>query len=726
MRSSVVQRGFAKAALLLSALLVIANANGLEAQQPTALVRANEVARTIVRGTIVSRADTGGIFAAEIRSMSGVVLGRANQEGKFTIAATAGDSIVVRALGFRERRVVVNDAVMRVVLETSPTVLSTYTTTVGQREIRGTEATVKTTVLDRSDIDAVAAISANQLLRQIPGLQEVASPPSQTTISIRGFDAARVLVLIDGEPVTGGLIENRDVGRLSTVATERIEVTKGPSSVEFGSDALGGVINLVSAAPTKALSIDGVVREGELGRMEGTAGVSQTLGNFGYRLNGGWRQLNRVLGIDAVGSTFERVFDLRTSFRYRVNENLNFRADVQASSERQRWPEGGGYNGFIDNQSGQGFVEAQLRALGGAFRARAFAQRDNYQFRQSQLDVPIAGSGDLLEQHERINRALIAYSRSAGRQTIDVGSQFTSRQLVAPQKVDGDSAEDHVSEVFAKDSWTLGPTLSTVGVRYTNSTLWGDALNPSFGLAWQAASAWRFRANVARGFRAPSFKEIRYTFANPAAGYTVIGNGNLRPESSWSTSVGGTFAPNGTVSFDVEGYRNNVKDLIDTRYGGVNAAGLSVYSNVNVASAHTSGVETSVRLMHGHYDGSFGYDFLRTRDDELRLPLSQRAAHTARAHLQREWKVLSGVTTDANVRYTGSSRLIGTVGDSAGVVGRQGELLAIDAQLRVNLSHMAELSAGVNNLLDKRPLLYTPAYARQFFLGLHLRWSAAP
>ncbi|MEP6764572.1 MAG: TonB-dependent receptor [Gemmatimonadaceae bacterium] len=720
MQQSVFQRGSVRAALCASVLA----SNTLVAQQATNLRPVNDVARSTVRGTIVSGTDTTGIFAAEIRSRPGAVLGRTDQHGQFSVSANTGDTIVVRALGFRERRVMVSGAEMRVVLEVSPTVLSTYTTTVGQREIRGTEATVKTTVFDRSDIDAVAAISANQLLRQVPGLQEVASPPSQTTISIRGFSAARVLVLIDGEPVTGGLIENRDLGRLSTVATERIEVTKGPSSVEFGSDALGGVINLVSSAPTKTLSIDGVARQGGLGRMEGTAGVSQTLGDFGYRINGGWRQLDRVLGVDAVGSTFERVFDLRSSFRYRMSEKFSLRADVQGTTERQRWPVGGGYNGFIDNQSGQGFVEAQLQALGGAFRARAFAQRDNYQYRQSQLNVPIAGSGDLLEQHERINRVLLAYSRSAGRQTIDLGGQFTTRQLVAPTKVEGDSAEDHVSEVFAKDSWTIGPTLSTVGVRYTNSTLWGDAVNPSFGLAWQAASAWRFRGNIARGFRAPSFKEIRYTFANPAAGYTVVGNGDLRPESSWSTSVGGTFAPNGTVSFDVEGYRNNVKDLIDTRYGGTNSAGLAVYSNVNVARAHTNGVETSVRLMHGPYDATFGYDFLHTRDDELRLPLSQRAANTARAHVQREWSLLSGITTDLNVRYTGASKLIGTVGTSAGVVGKQGELLAIDAQLRVNLSHLAELSGGVNNLLNKRSMLYTPAYARQFFLALHLKWAA--
>ena len=107
------------------------------------------------------------------------------------------------------------------------------------------------------------------------------------------------------------------------------------------------------------------------------------------------------------------------------------------------------------------------------------------------------------------------------------------------------------------------------------------------GLAWQASPSVRLRSNVARGFRAPGFKEIRYTFFNPAGGYTLIGNADLQPESSVSTSVGGTWVLNTKVSFDVEAYRNDVQDLIDWRYQGDNAAGYQQYANVNVAKART-------------------------------------------------------------------------------------------------------------------------------------------
>jgi hypothetical protein len=82
---------------------------------------------------------------------------------------------------------------------------------------------------------------------------------------------------------------------------------------------------------------------------------------------------------------------------------------------------------FIDNIGGQGFVEGSYRGLGGVWRARTFAQRFAYQYKQAQGLVPVAGSGDSLEQRERLSRTLLAYSRVLGRHTIDAGFQFSAR-----------------------------------------------------------------------------------------------------------------------------------------------------------------------------------------------------------------------------------------------------------------------------------------------------------
>ncbi|MFN5600079.1 MAG: TonB-dependent receptor domain-containing protein [Gemmatimonas sp.] len=717
--------------------------HGLRLMRPLVLVlllaagareSAAQTVNGLIRGLVTARGDGAPVVSAEVKRVGGSSRARTDQQGRFELSAGSGDTLLVRMLGFRETRVIVRaqNEQLQVALEPLATVLPVFTTTMGQRVIRASESPRSVTVVDRAEIEAVAAVAANQLLRQLPGLQELPAPPSKTSISIRGFDDARVLVLVDGEPVAGSLVESRDIGRLSTIATERIEVTKGPSSVEFGSDALGGVINIVQAAPTKALALDGVVRQGGLGREEATLGMSQTVGRVGYRLNGGWRQSDRLTGYNAAGSTFNRIFDLRSDVRVALAHGWSARLDVQGSQERQRFPLDANFNGFIDNRGGQGFAEVQGPALGGRLRLRAFQQRFSYQYRQSRELLPIRGSADSVEQQERQGRYLLAYAAVKGGHAIDAGVQHSRRTLVAPTKVDGDSARELITEVFARDSWTVGNVLLTAGARHTQSTLWGAATNPSVGLAWQARPTLRLRSNMARGFRAPGFKEIRYTFFNPAGGYEIVGNPELRPESSWSTSAGGTWAPRSSLSFDVEAYRNDVQDLVDWSYRGDNAAGFQTYANVNVARARTQGIESNVRLTVFGSEVSAGYDFLHARNLRTGLPLTRRATHTARVRLARDVALLRGLASDLSVRYTGSAPLIGIPAGAPitgpfsteqGIIGRQGALLSVDAQLRLQLTATAELSAGGNNLLDQQPALWTPAFQRQLFVGLRVRWG---
>jgi len=679
-----------------------------------ALTVSPPVQAQIVEGVVTSSAPRSvGAMSAEIIVLGTGQRARTDAVGAFRVRASIGDSARVRALGFRERRIVFAVGAVAIVLDELPTMLDRVLTTVGQREIRAGDSPVSATVLSRQDIDAAAAVSANQLLRRIPGLQEIASPPAQTSIAIRGLDQSRVLVLVDGEPVAGAMTENRDIGRLSTLAAERIEVVKGPSSVEYGSEALGGVINLVTAAPTSRLSGNLTARTGQLGRRESSVELSDTYRAVGVRLSGGWRESDRVTAINASSTTLDRVYDFRGDTRIRVSDRITVRTDVTLSQQRQRWPVGAGFNGFIDNHSQQGFVETQVRALGGSFRARVFGQRYAYQFRESLGPLPVAGAADSLEQRERMGRALLSYSRTAGRHSIDAGVQLSARGIVAPKKVSGDSANDRVSELFVRDAISLGAVLVTAGARTSSSSLWGTAISPSVGAVWHAAPAWRLHGNVARGFRAPSFKELRYTFINGAAGYQITGNPSLSPESSWSASVGSVWVPASGVSLELEGYHNALSNLIATRDIGLNPAGLILFQNINVERARTEGVEANLRQQLGNSEWAIGYDYLRARDLLTGKTLDGRASHTARFAVQQRWSLLGGAAADLSTRYTSSAPRATLT---------QGAFLSLDGQVRLGTQRGAELSLGVTNLLDQRPAGWTAAFQRQVTLGIQARW----
>ncbi len=695
------------------------NTSGLQLRRAALLIVActlaagKTVSAQIVRGTVAVAGDAGSVIAsAEVRTPGGQRV-RTDDRGTFRVRAEPGDTLRIRALGFRERSVVVDRGEFTVLLQPLATLLDRVITTVGQREIRAGETPASVAVFSAADIAAAGAVSANQLLRRLPGLQEIGSPPARTSIAIRGLDQSRVLVLVDGEPVAGAMTENRDIGRLSTLAAERIEVVKGPSSVEFGSDALGGVINLVTAAPTAAPSAHLNVRNGGLGRREASAEVSNTFGPLGFRLSGGWRQSDRVTAINSSSSTLDRVYDFRGDMRVRLSDRVTLRTDLTFSQQRQRWPVGAGFNGFIDNRSVQGFAETQVRAGGGVLRARLFAQRYSYQFREALGAIPVAGSADSLEQREEMVRALFAYSRPVGSHVLDAGVQLSARGIVAPTKIDGDRANDRVLEFFARDAWSVGPLLMTAGARSSSSALWGSALSPSVGAVWQASPSVRGRANVARGFRAPAFKEMRYTFINGAAGYQIVGNANLMPESSWSSSAGVTWAPVPTIAIELDAYRNTLSNLISTRNTGTNNAGLLIYQNVNVARARTEGVEVGFRVSRAMTELTIGYDLLRARDLETGATLDGRATHTGRLAIARQWSLLGGSVADLSTRYTGAApRATGT----------QAAFLSTEAQLRVGARQGVELSLGVVNLFDARPAGWTPAFQRQVTVGLSAGW----
>ena len=670
-----------------------------------------------VRGVVTSRGEGNApVVFAEVTAIASGLRSRTDSHGEFRLLAAPGDSIRIRALGFRERRLLAGTTSLTILLEPLPTMLDKVVTTVGQREITTGQSPASVTVLSKNDIAAAGAVSANQLLRRIPGLQEIGSPPAQTSIAIRGLDQSRVLVLIDGEPVAGAMTENRDIGRLSTMAAERIEVVKGPSSVEYGSEALGGVINLVTAAPATAFIAEATVRTGELGRRESALEISDTYGRVGVRLNGGWRQSDRVTAISASSTTLDRVYDFRGDTRIRLSDRIQLRSDLTMSQQRQRWPVGAGFNGFIDNRTVQGFIEAQVKLAGGMLRARAFGQRYEYQFREALGLLPITGSADSLEQRERMARGLIAYSRMAGQHSLDAGVQFSARGIVSPTKITGDSVNDRVVEIFARDAWTIGSVLLTAGARTSSSSLWGNAISPSVGAVWQVQPMVRVRANVARGFRAPSFKELRYTFINGAAGYQIVGNPDLRPESSWSTTVGGTWVPTAGLSLELEGYRNTLANLIATRDIGLNNAGLIIFRNINVERARTEGIEASVRHASARTELSLGYDYLRARDLLTGRTLDGRATHTARATVSQRWTQLGGTAADLSTRFTGAA--------PRGMI-VQGSFLSVDGQVRVGLRRAMELSLGVTNLLDQQPTGWTAAFQRQVYVGLRGGYHAA-
>lgn len=683
---------------------------GVVAIAAPARARAQDVA-----GLVADARSGAPIAGAELRLLPGGTLAVTSGTGAFRLVRRgSADTVAIRAIGYLPVRVVLGPrtAPLRVLLQSAATTLADLVAIAGLRSQAAAGIVMPVQRIARDELLASGAGSVVEVLREQTGLQATTSPPTGSGIAIRGIGDGRVLVLRDGEPAPGQMLEDRDLSRLSTIGVDHIELVKGPLSVIHGSQALGGVINIVSQDPEGALRLDGATHGGSLGRRDASL-TAQQGGPLAWRLTFGGRQQDRIPGQVEQQGTLQRVVDGQGTLRTTIGK-VALRVDATAFRERQKWGVGGGFFAFNDNTGVTAWSEAGLDALGGSWRLRLSDQEFRHRFRQALGDLPYADTG-APTQEERTRRIQLGHSRRVGtRQQLDVGVEASKRRVVAADRLLGERLSDAMVEGYAQDGITAGPVLLTMAARYTHNSRWGNALTPSVGVAVEPSGTLRLRVGAARGFRGPSFKELGWRFLNVAAGYTVEGNDALVPESSWQLFTGATWAPTAALRVDADLYRNNLREMIDLVLVGTTDAGLIRYMPMNRARARTQGLELAVSYQATPVHLSASYERLQATDRTTGLPLSQRAPHTARLHADRR---LGALRLDVTGRWVAAAPVV----DAAGTrLADQGALLTWDASAQLAHGDRVTLEAGVDNLFDARPSGWQIALQRTVRLGLRV------
>ena len=650
-----------------------------------------------------------------------------DSRGAFQLSGSwgPGGTIEVAALGYVALSLSWEEAQAaewRLELRRDPLALDEILVTASGRAQRRSEIALAVESIEAGEIAAAGVPSADRLLEELPGVQVTGNAPTGADLMIRGIGGARVLVLLDGLPVTGALIENRDLSRMSLVGSDRVEIVKGPLSSLYGSDALGGVVNVITRLPATGFRLDARVLSGGGGRQEADATASGG-GRLRYTVTAGWRQEDQVPGlvVNNGRDAFARVWDLRSRFRFAVSDDWEVRSGFSYLRERQRWPVGGDFSGFNDNRGASGWIETRRSAGPGEWSARIFAQDYEHLYRSARGDAPIADDR-ARAQRERLAKGTLGYSVALGDHDLDLGTEGTVRAIRSPDKIVDDRASDEEIAVFAQDAWRLGATVVTGGVRLTGNSRWGSNLAPALGLTHAVGDDLRLRASVAQGFRAPSFKELGWRHVNLAAGYVVEGYPDLGPERSWSVSAGAEWRPAENLLVDAQVFSNQIEDLIELGFVGNAASGLLTYAPRNLTDAVTRGFELSLRALLGDGEFSLGYAYLDAFAGPDRQPLDRRAKHTGRARASWTVEELSALRLDATFHFTGSAPIVLTQPDGSVLLpGSQERFPALDLQASRTVAGNLELLVGVDNLFDTRPKGWQGIIERRFRLGLRAR-----
>ncbi len=301
-------------------------------------------------------------------------------------------------------------------------------------------------------------------------------------------------------------------------------------------------------------------------------------------------------------------------------------------------------------------------------------------------------------------------------------------EALQTDRISVDRAQRQRAGAWLQDAWDLPlarPLTLVGGLRADRDSLFGSALTPRAALRADPHPAVVLRASYGHGFRAPPFKDLYLQFANPSAGYVVVGNPALRPETSRSITAGATWeaVSGGRLSLRSQLFRNDLWDMIDAQLGRAAASGEpALYSYANIARARTQGLEAGFTARPLPLIGLLGdLTLLEARDLTGDLPLSGRAPTTltAAARVGRPdhlWKL------DLRASWRAAAPFLTTRGDTT-VVETVPARTTLDLVGRWAPSRRLGLSAGVDNLLDAGEAQRDPLPPRWLWVAVDGRFS---
>ena len=479
------------------------------------------------------------------------------------------------------------------------------------------------TLVDQEIISSSGVVRLDEILIEQTGVNIVADESGFEGIQMQGISSDYILILIDGVPLIGRKAGNFNLSRMAIGNIKQIEVVKGPSSSLFGSEALGGVINIITEEPkTKKLNGNFSYRFGSFNQQDINTNIKQNSGKFKFnfffnRLSSDGYQVDSESNPRTfypfknytlhgkISNDFSKKLTGLFSFRFYDNEQLSmlilneedFEGETQENDMNIHLK-------FDQNVSKKFNIDYELYFT--SYNADELIQslltenilNDNF-FNQKLLRPEIRGnlklksksnfSGGIGYQYEELSRTFF-----------DDNINFSSQYF------------------FIQGDFYLADKLNLIaGSRFDNHSEYKSQLSPKLAFYYKANKSLALKASVGFGFKSPAFRQLYFNFTNSSVGYTVLGYNvaldkldeliyqnqiqdvviprnelinSLDAESSIGYNLGISI-DEPKWKLDLNFFRNDIKNLIDTRIIARKNNGQNVFSYVNFDQIFTTGLE---------------------------------------------------------------------------------------------------------------------------------------
>ena len=513
-----------------------------------------------------------------------------------------------------------------------------------------------TRVISAEEIERADVVHIGELLEtELPGLEFSYSMNQQVSLNMQGFGGNSVLFLVDGERLAGETLDNIDYNRLNLDNVARVEIVKGAASSLYGSNAVGGVVNIITKEPSEPWSVNVNTRYSTLGEKVGSLSAGFRAGKLSGLTNAQYVQSDSIpLKNDG---DYSKIYG---SWNYNIKQQL-----IYKPTDNLKFTGKAGY--YFRQRDASEDVKDNYRDFSGSLKAEYdFGESDNltlsYTFDQyDKSDFLVANRRDVREYSNVQHNVRALWSHSFGENdNIVFGGDFMRDYLLSYQFEDGAKTQ-YTGDLFGQLDWNPTERLNFVsGLRFDYFSDRGlFHASPKLGAMYKIGNC-SLRGSYAGGFRAPTLKEMYMSF-NMANIFMIYGNPDLEPEESHNFSLSAEYMSR-RYNLTVTGYYNLVDNRITTAW----SEALKGQLYTNMAPLQVAGVDLNFSAAYDFglkYRISYTYTHERIEKGQPMTSSTRPHSATVKIEYGKDWRVygfdvaltgrlMSAVTSDVYTSLT--------------------------------------------------------------------------
>ena len=539
------------------------------------------------------------------------------------------------------------------------------------------DAPVQTEVITRQMLQQYGGRSIEDILSGLTASFAFSEGDMGSQMQLNGLGNSYILILVDGKRIHGDVGGENDLSLIDPHNIEKIEIVKGAQSALYGSDAMAGVINIITKKHTqKGVYAENATRYGTHNDLRQHDAVFVNIGRFGSQTNfqlqrsDGWQNTTEeyaeaMVLTDSRNKTVNKFnnWQIAQRFTYNPIDNLELYADGSFFLKNINRPRNGKhascdvytydlhYKNASASTGGKWFlngdksssrrnqitldVDWNLHDYYYNYTARTYEyillRGEEFGAQNGEwFSVPMyAGQQKLQSDQQRVMGQLKGIFYLPSENTLNAGAEYRYDYLKAPDRTESGTASDWTAALYAQDEFNALKWLNiTGGLRLVRNRNFGVRLTPKLSTMFSAGD-FRFRLGWSQGFKSPTVKELHYRYLHVMGSSTFfnIGNTNLKPQTSNYFSANAEYRGN-RLTASVTGYLNRLDNMIaltnvpvgeipagiTTAYLGDGSNNVQARMYKNMDDARTWGIDVTLSYrIFSELSFTSAYNYLNTK-----------------------------------------------------------------------------------------------------------------